>query len=92
MPAPGRPSDVWWLGFDMGHAWDVLPGMDARLRAIGAKPTLLGPSNTITITSEHLQRLGSSDDLSLVTYKTVEYVRAECASLVQQVAQGRHEA
>lgn len=22
---PGRPDPVWWLGFDCGHGWDVMP-------------------------------------------------------------------
>ena len=35
VPEPGRPHDVWWLGFDCGHAGDVHPEMDARLRASG---------------------------------------------------------
>ena len=30
MPDPGRSDDLWWLGFDCGHAWDVAPGMRAR--------------------------------------------------------------
>lgn len=27
VPAPGEPDDVWWLGFDCGHAEDVSPGL-----------------------------------------------------------------
>lgn len=26
-PEPGRPADVWWLGFDCAHAWDWAPKM-----------------------------------------------------------------
>jgi hypothetical protein len=26
IPEPGRPADVWWLGFDCAHAWDMSPG------------------------------------------------------------------
>lgn len=26
-PAEGRPDNVWWFGFDCGHAWDIIPGM-----------------------------------------------------------------
>lgn len=29
VPAEGRPHDVWWFGFDCGHAWDIMPGMVA---------------------------------------------------------------
>jgi hypothetical protein len=24
-PAPGQPDDVWWFGFDAGHAFDLRP-------------------------------------------------------------------
>lgn len=24
---PGRPEHVWWLGFDCGHAFDLVPGI-----------------------------------------------------------------
>ncbi|HYJ33795.1 MAG TPA: hypothetical protein VE326_11300 [Candidatus Binatia bacterium] len=27
VPEPGRPADVWWLGFDCGHYMDLSPGM-----------------------------------------------------------------
>lgn len=27
VPEPGEPDDVWWLGFDAGHAFDYSPGM-----------------------------------------------------------------
>ena len=27
VPAPGRPANVWWLGFDTAHAWDLVPGL-----------------------------------------------------------------
>jgi hypothetical protein len=26
VPEPGQPDDVWWLGFDCGHAFDLAPG------------------------------------------------------------------
>jgi hypothetical protein len=26
-PDPGEADDVWWFGFDCGHAWDLSPGM-----------------------------------------------------------------
>jgi hypothetical protein len=32
VPGPGEPDRVWWLGFDCGHAWDLMPGMDAHLK------------------------------------------------------------
>ena len=27
VPADGEPDDVWWLGFDCAHSWDVVPSM-----------------------------------------------------------------
>lgn len=27
VPEPGEPDDVWWLGFDCGHAGDLMPAM-----------------------------------------------------------------
>ena len=24
-PQPGESDDVWWIGFDCAHAWDVIP-------------------------------------------------------------------
>lgn len=38
VPKPGEPENVWWLGFDFGHAWDVIPSMGALHRSIGAPP------------------------------------------------------
>ena len=37
VPEPGMPDDVWWIGFDMGHTWDLAPGMVAIERAMGLK-------------------------------------------------------
>lgn len=36
-PAPGEPENVWWFGFDCGHAGDVTPAMDALLRNLGSR-------------------------------------------------------
>jgi hypothetical protein len=36
VPAPGEPDDVWWLGFDHAHAWDRMPGTEARNPNLGA--------------------------------------------------------
>ena len=30
VPEPGRPHDVWWLGFDCAHLDDLSPGYAAR--------------------------------------------------------------
>jgi hypothetical protein len=38
VPEPGRPDDVWWLGFDCGHLGDLAPGMESVRRAAGLPP------------------------------------------------------
>jgi hypothetical protein len=43
VPQPGQPERVYWLGFDMAHAGDIMPGMDAQLRAIGHEPIRYAP-------------------------------------------------
>ena len=35
VPQAGESEDVWWLGFDCGHAFDFSPGARARLRSLG---------------------------------------------------------
>jgi len=35
VPKPGEPDDVWWFGFDCGHAGDLSPFMKAALGAFG---------------------------------------------------------
>lgn len=56
VPLPGRPAKVWWLGFDCGHSFDVLPGMEAR--AIGA-PIRTGQESykTVEYVRAEIQRL-----------------------------------
>jgi hypothetical protein len=31
---PGEPEDLWFFGFDCGHAWDIQPGMDAMMEEL----------------------------------------------------------
>lgn len=40
VPAPGMPDDVWWLGFDCGHAYDRAPGSEALFRELGVGETV----------------------------------------------------
>jgi len=35
VPEPGEPEDVWWIGFDCAHGFDVMPAIDADLRRVG---------------------------------------------------------
>lgn len=34
VPAPGEPDELWWLGFDHAHAFDVSPAYSARYREL----------------------------------------------------------
>lgn len=38
VPAPGRPDNVWWLGFDCSHFMDEMPLSDHRRRQAGIEP------------------------------------------------------
>jgi hypothetical protein len=73
VPAPGMPDDVWWLGFDCGHTWDLAPGMRARERAMG-----LPPIEEIIDTPLWLRE----------TYRDLPYVRREIEHLACQLAAG----
>ena len=68
IPGPGEPDRVWWLGFDAGHAFDISPAMEARELAQGYPP---------------IRSMGADWGMG-ETYKTVAYVKAECASLAEQ--------
>lgn len=59
VPEPGEPDDVWWLGFDCMHAWDLSPAMAARYPDLQDAET---------------------------RYKTLGFVRDECAHLASQLA------
>lgn len=39
-PAPGETDDVFWLGFDCGHAGDLMPGHEARMAELGVTTAL----------------------------------------------------
>jgi len=43
VPEPGRPADVWWLGFDCGHFMDLSPGLAAMEREYGIEKMLDHP-------------------------------------------------
>jgi hypothetical protein len=69
-PFPGRPADVWWLGFDCGHCFDLQPGLEARMRDLRLPPT----------------RLPDLPDHLRDTYRTLEYVREQTTALAAQLA------
>lgn len=80
IPAPGRPADVWWLGFDCGHFMDTSPGLEARMRAAGI------PSNE-DIAAPFTPTYAAG--MFTPTYKPVAYVHREVTGLAEQLAQRR---
>ena len=36
VPEPGRPADVWWLGFDCAHAGDLSPSLQQHYGPMAA--------------------------------------------------------
>lgn len=38
VPKPGEPDDVWWLGFDCAHAYDLVPVLHRGLHGIRPLP------------------------------------------------------
>jgi hypothetical protein len=49
VPEPGEPDDVYWLGFDCAHAWDIRPADDAFWRKRGEEPMRFDGSTYRTI-------------------------------------------
>ncbi len=43
VPQPGEPDEVWWLGFDCGHSWDISPAF-GRLPGFSVEPSSFGES------------------------------------------------
>lgn len=76
IPEPGRPANVWWLGFDCGHINDVMPGMLAFER-----PEV----QTLEQVQQYLKDELTGDRYFRKTYKSFPYVIRECASLALQI-------
>lgn len=73
VPLPGKPADVHWLGFDCGHAFDIMPGMQALLTKLHRDKGEPPPALPIT------------DPYGFDAYRDVDYVRGEVRSLARQV-------
>lgn len=73
VPEPGKPGDVWWLGFDTAHAWDVIPFMVGYSQEHGLSYR--------SATGDLPKRPG----WPATTYKDAGYVRRECERLAAQL-------
>ncbi len=70
-PAPGMPADVWWIGFDCGHSFDLAPGMRAHEAAMGLKP---------------IEEMIDTPAWLREQYAPLAYVRREIEGLADQLA------
>jgi len=70
IPGKGEPDNVWWLGFDCGHAWDISPQMLANNRKLFA---------------ETGNPIWAHEDRDSV-YRDINYVRNEVRNLAKQLA------
>lgn len=68
-----------WLGFDCGHAWDIIPSMQAFSKEIKRK------------TLENIEMLDVPPAVSISgvlfkdVYRNIEFVKNECCNLVDQM-------
>lgn len=77
IPAPGQPDDVWWHGFDCGHAWDLIPWRPGTLA--GAMRGIFDFVDSIVQAQN-----GRFRDEHGETYRDLAFVQAECVSLARQ--------
>ena len=70
VPEPGEPADVWWIGFDCAHGYDVMPALESTMREAGMP--------------NHL-RMEATEFWPASTYKDVEYVTNQCKDLAGQL-------
>lgn len=74
VPQEGESDDVWWLGFDCAHAGDFTPGYWKILHDTMAK---MGDANVSLL----------RQDMEGNVYRTLDYVKLECAHLAKQLAE-----
>lgn len=99
VPAPGEPDDVWWLGFDCGHAFDYSPAMEARMRMSSRllieKGRAKGDPEFAAWLKERAEAATYKDPplhnlWMFSTYRPVQYAMGEVRDLAQQLfAQGQ---
>lgn len=71
-PDDGEPADLWWVGFDCGHAHDVSPAMHVRMtRVLGVLANASRPQ----------------DEGFEWRYRDVAYVTEVCERLARQLAE-----
>jgi hypothetical protein len=74
VPRFDEPADVWWLGFDCSHCFDLIPGLVMTLKRL---PQRLAPLPDIP------------DLFSLNVYRDLHYVMQEVDALARQLWERR---
>jgi hypothetical protein len=82
VPASGRPDDVWWIGADFGHTWDLAPGRDAFMRQISDEHRERGNYEIAAV----FEKVCAPPFCIEETYRELPYVRAEVERLAEQLA------
>lgn len=72
VPFPGRDGDVWWLGFDCAHAFDLSPLMGYRMHEYDPERWPWPPVQGV---------LGAD------VYRTVDFAKNECRKLAASLAE-----
>jgi hypothetical protein len=80
----GSGGGAWWFGFDCAHSGDYAPGLHATLKRLHIM------EDTTRSFAEMEKHLGLGAPMpwgEANTYRTVDYVKAECATLALQLAE-----
>jgi hypothetical protein len=81
IPEPGRPHDVWWLGFDCAHAFDVMPRLRRDELDIADQLETEGKYKEAAL---FRRGITNTDGPFRSHYRDIAYVTAEVTSLAQQ--------
>jgi hypothetical protein len=76
VPKPGEPDDVWWFGFDCAHSGDFRPEYHSRFIHYGY------PFSSELY--DHARAI-KANTWTVDVYRTLEYVREQTETLVQQL-------
>ena len=84
VPEPGMPTDVWWLGFDCAHGFDLCPGRNAMYSQILVEHAADIPPEV----REAFETMLSADVPNFLRerYRDLPYVRRQIESLAEQLA------
>lgn len=81
VPGPDDEDPAYWIGFDCGHGFDVFPAALAREHALD--PINRAIEGVVMGFAHALE-----DDRGLrAEYRTLDYVRAECANVARQITE-----